>query len=50
MICNYIVLATTDKTLMVLRPYQYYAAALIEQVKSSDKNGYIWYTTGRKKH
>jgi type I restriction enzyme R subunit len=32
---------------MVLRPYQYYAVeALIDQVKNSTKNGYIWHTTG----
>ncbi len=32
---------------MVLRPYQYYAVeALIERVKTTDKNGYIWHTTG----
>ncbi|MCU0351343.1 MAG: HsdR family type I site-specific deoxyribonuclease, partial [Flavobacterium sp.] len=32
---------------MVLRPYQFYAVeALIERVKNSTKNGYIWHTTG----
>jgi type I restriction enzyme R subunit len=32
---------------MVLRPYQFYAVeALIERVKNTDKNGYIWHTTG----
>lgn len=32
---------------MVLRPYQFYAVeALVERVKSSTKNGYIWHTTG----
>lgn len=47
MICKYIVLAETDKLLMVLRPYQYYATEkLIERVKNSNKNGYIWHTTG----
>lgn len=47
MISKYIVLAETDKVLMVLRPYQYYAVeALIERVKNSNKNGYIWHTTG----
>jgi len=47
MIAKYIVLAETDKLLMVLRPYQYYATeAIIEQVKNSTKNGYIWHTTG----
>jgi type I restriction enzyme R subunit len=47
MICKYIVLNETDKILMVLRPYQYYAAeAIIDRVKNSVKNGYIWHTTG----
>ena len=32
---------------MVLRPYQFYAVeAIIDRVKNSDKNGYIWHTTG----
>ncbi|TAF62182.1 MAG: type I restriction endonuclease subunit R, partial [Flavobacterium sp.] len=47
MICKYIVLNETYKVLMVLRPYQYYAVeALIERVKNSTQNGYIWHTTG----
>ena len=47
MICKYIVLNEANKILMVLRPYQYYAAeALIDRVKNSNKNGYIWHTTG----
>lgn len=47
MICKYIVLNETHKILMVLRPYQFYAVeALIERVKNSNKNGYIWHTTG----
>jgi type I restriction enzyme R subunit len=47
MISRYIVLAETEKTLMVLRPYQYYAVEeLIEKVKTTNKNGYIWHTTG----
>ncbi len=47
MICKYIVLNETHKILMVLRPYQYYAVeALIDRVKHSQKNGYIWHTTG----
>lgn len=47
MICKYIVLHESDKVLMVLRPYQFYAVeALIDQVKNSSKNGYIWHTTG----
>lgn len=47
MICKYTVLNEAYKILMVLRPYQYYAAeAIIDRVKNSDKNGYIWHTTG----
>lgn len=47
MICKYIVLNETEKILMVLRPYQYFAAeAIIDRVKNSVKNGYIWHTTG----
>lgn len=47
MICQYTVRNETYKVLMVLRPYQYYAAeAIIERVKNSTKNGYIWHTTG----
>ncbi|MEP7198047.1 MAG: type I restriction endonuclease subunit R [Saprospiraceae bacterium] len=47
MICKYIVLNETNKILMVLRPYQFYAVeALIDKVKNSNKNGYIWHTTG----
>lgn len=46
MITKYIVL-NTAKTLMVLRPYQYYATeAIVERVKTSNKFGYIWHTTG----
>lgn len=47
MVTKYIVLNETYKVLMVLRPYQYYAVeALIDRVKDSRKNGYIWHTTG----
>lgn len=47
MLAKYIVLNETDKILMVLRPYQYYATeAIVDRVKNSTKNGYIWHTTG----
>lgn len=47
MISQYIVLNETEKMLMVLRPYQYYATeAIVNQVKTSDDYGYIWHTTG----
>src|SRR3989338_5704730 len=47
MIAEYIVLAESLQISMVLRPYQYYAVKAIERhVSESDKNGYIWHTTG----
>lgn len=50
MIGKYIVLNETDKILMVLRPYQYYATeAIVERVQNppvEKPNGYIWHTTG----
>lgn len=46
-ISKYIVLHESDKTLMVLRPYQYYAVEkIIDRVANTNKNGYIWHTTG----
>lgn len=47
MISKYIVLHEGDKSLMVLRPYQFYAVErILERVQISNKNGYIWHTTG----
>lgn len=47
MISKYTVLHQSDKILMVLRPYQYYAVeAIVDRVKEGRKNGYIWHTTG----
>ena len=47
MISKYIVLHEGDKCLMVLRPYQYYAVErILDRVQNSNKNGYIWHTTG----
>lgn len=47
MICRYIVLSEANKILMVLRPYQYYAVeSLVERVINSNKDGYVWHTTG----
>ncbi|WP_277069346.1 type I restriction endonuclease subunit R, EcoR124 family [Prevotella corporis] len=44
---KYIVLHEGDKCLMVLRPYQFYAVEkLLDRVKNSNNNGYIWHTTG----
>lgn len=47
MISKYIVLHEGDKCLMVLRPYQYYAVEeILNRVQNTNKNGYIWHTTG----
>ena len=47
MICKYIVMAEVPKILMILRPYQFHATeAIIERVETTNKNGYIWHTTG----
>ena len=46
-ISKYVVLNETDKILMVLRPYQYFAVEkIVEKVKHGSTNGYIWHTTG----
>ncbi|CDN31846.1 Type I restriction-modification system, subunit R [Mucinivorans hirudinis] len=47
MLAKYVVLHQSDKCLMILRPYQFYAVeALLDKVANSVKNGYIWHTTG----
>ena len=47
MLSKYIVLHEGDRCLMVLRPYQYYAVErILDKVQNSNKNGYIWHTTG----
>ncbi|MFN8809568.1 MAG: type I restriction endonuclease subunit R, partial [Cyclobacteriaceae bacterium] len=44
---HYVVQNETFRNMMILRPYQYYAVeAIINQVKTSNSNGYIWHTTG----
>ena len=44
---KYMVLHEGEKCLMVLRPYQYYAVEkILDKVKNSNDNGYIWHTTG----
>ncbi|MFM5890820.1 MAG: DEAD/DEAH box helicase family protein, partial [Dolichospermum sp.] len=46
MIARYIVI-TSSNILKVLRPYQVYATELlVDRVKNSTSNGYIWHTTG----
>ncbi len=47
MIAKYIVLNETEKALMVLRAYQYYAVeAILDKALNTKKNGYVWHTTG----
>ena len=47
MVSKYIVLSESDKALLVLRPYQFYATErIIKRVENTRKNGYIWHTTG----
>ncbi|MEX2633673.1 MAG: type I restriction endonuclease subunit R [Balneolales bacterium] len=52
MITKYVVINESEKMLMVLRPYQFYATeAIIERVRTQKsatepKYGYIWHTTG----
>ncbi len=47
LITKYVVLNESHQMLMALRPYQYYAVeAIVGQVLTTNKNGYIWHTTG----
>jgi type I restriction enzyme R subunit len=47
MITKYIVIHESDKILMVLRPYQFYAVeAIVDRTKNCTENGYVWHTTG----
>ena len=47
MISKYVVMHEGDKSLMVLRPYQFYAVEeIIDKVQNTNRNGYIWHTTG----
>ncbi|SEG03810.1 type I restriction endonuclease subunit R [Nitrosomonas ureae] len=46
MITHYTVI-TEEGILKILRPYQFYATeALVDRVKNSNDNAYIWHTTG----
>ena len=47
MFTRYMILNDTDKNLMVMRPYQVYAVeALVRQATLTNRNAYIWHTTG----
>lgn len=47
MLTQYVVMHQSTQSLMILRPYQIYAVEkIIEHVKISPDNAYIWHTTG----
>lgn len=47
LLTRYTVLNDVEKCIMIMRPYQVYAASkLIDRALFSDKNAYIWHTTG----
>ena len=47
MLTQFTVLNDTDKVMMVMRPYQVYAVeALVRQATLTNRNAYIWHTTG----
>lgn len=47
MLCKFTIINDTDKVLMIMRPYQVYATeALIRQATLTNRNAYIWHTTG----
>ncbi len=47
MIARYMIINKTDKTLMVMRPYQVYAVEnIVSRALDTNNNGYIWHTTG----
>jgi len=47
MISRYMVLVESEQRLLVMRPYQIYAAkAIVDCIHQNRGNGYIWHTTG----
>lgn len=47
MLSRFTILNDTDKVIMIMRPYQVYATeALIRQATMTNRNAYIWHTTG----
>jgi len=47
MLSRFTILNDTDKIMMIMRPYQVYATeALIRQATMTNRNAYIWHTTG----
>lgn len=47
MLSRFTILNDTDKIMMIMRPYQVYATeTLIRQATMTNRNAYIWHTTG----
>ncbi len=47
MLTRYTIMNDADKLLMVMRPYQVYAVeALVRQAALTNRNAYVWHTTG----
>lgn len=47
MLIKFTIINDTDKIMMIMRPYQVYATeALIRQATVTNRNAYIWHTTG----
>lgn len=47
MIARYMIINKTDKTLMIMRPYQVYAVEnIVSRALDTSNNGYVWHTTG----
>lgn len=47
MLTRFTILNDTDKILMVMRPYQVYAVeVLVRQAALTNRNAYVWHTTG----
>ena len=47
LLLRFTVLNDVEKAIMIMRPYQVYAVSkLIDRARFSDKNAYIWHTTG----
>lgn len=47
MICKYMVLSESEKSLIIMRPYQIYATeAVVDKALSTERGGFVWHTTG----
>lgn len=46
-IAKYMIIKESDKSLMIMRPYQVYAVEeIMKRANETNNNGYIWHTTG----